>query len=482
VILAGLAVAGAAWQDRRAAARLPVPPASGLPPAIAAHLQERYGVARRDPTSAPAVGALCRAYHADMLFDHADRCYAVAESLRVREPEALRVSEPESLGDWRWTYLRSLILLERGGGSGLQPMLQRVTSRAPQFAPAWLRLGDVEFKAGRPEAARAAWERARQLGDPVRPPASPARVVEVPVSAYASLGMARLALAGGAADEARVLLEQVVAQTPGFGPGIRLLADAYRALGRDADAARAVYRAGRLPPFAPYADPIVDELARESRHSTLLLRLASEATLSANGAWSEHLTRRAVEFEPDNPDAVLKLARVLRTFGRNAEALGLFERYHQMVPGDFQGLAHIGSCLSAMGRLGEAESYLRRALVGADDPITRFNLGLLLVTTGRVDEGIREYERALERDPMYSDARGNLAAALARRGDIVRATSELAFVVEHDPDNALARTNLGLLLMTRGRTQDAAVQLEEALRLAPGMTAASEALDAIRQP
>ncbi len=475
-------MAGVAWRDRRAAARVPAPPASGLPPAIAAHLQERYGAARREPSSAPAVGALCRAYHADMLFDHADRCYAVVESLRVSEPESLRVSEPESLGDWQWTYLRSLILLERGGGSALQGMLQRVTSRAPQFAPAWLRLGDAEFKAGRPEAARAAWERVRQLGDPERPPSSPARVVEVPVSAYAALGMARLALAAGAPDEARELLEQVVTITPGFGPAIRLLADAYRALGRDADAARAVYRAGRLPPFAPYADPIVDELARESRHSTLLLRLASEVTLSANGPWSEYLTRRAVEFEPDNPDAVLKLARVLRTFGRNEEALGLFERYHQMVPGDFQGLAHIGSCLSAMGRLGEAESYLRRALAGAGDPITHFNLGLLLVTTGRVAEGIREYERALERDPMYSDARGNLAAALARGGDVARATRELAFVVEHDPDNALARTNYGLLLMGQGRTAEAASQLEEALRLAPSLTPASEALAAIKQP
>ena len=406
-----------------------------------------------------------------MLFDHADRCYAVAESLRA--------GEPESGGDWRWTYARALILLERGGGSAVPAMLQRVTSRAPQFAPAWLRLGDAEFKAGRPEAARAAWERARQLGDPERPPSSPPRVVEVPVSAYASLGMARLALAGGAPDEARELLEQVVADTPGFGPAIRLLAEAYRALGRDAEAARAVYRAGRLPPFAPYADPIVDGLARESRHSTLLLRLASEVTLSVNGAWSEYLTRRAVEFEPDNPDAVLKLARVLRTFGRNAEALGLFERYHQMVPGDVQGLAHIGSCLSAMGRLGEAESYLRRALAGGGDPVTHFNLGLLLVTTGRVDEGIREYERALERDPIYSDARGNLAAALARRGDVAGATRELAFLVERDPDNALARTNYGLLLIEQGRPGEAEPHLREAVRLAPGLAPANEALAAI---
>ena len=95
---------------------------------------------------------------------------------------------------------------------------------------------------------------------------------------------------------------------------------------------------------------MVDDLARESRNSTLLLRLASEANLAVNAEWSEYLTRRALEFDPDNPEAVVKLGRVLRTIGRNEEALEFFQRYHQLVPGDYLGLAHIGSCLSALGR------------------------------------------------------------------------------------------------------------------------------------
>lgn len=445
----------------RAAEPLPEPPASKVSPAIATHLRERYDAARDEPSSAAAVGALCRAYHADMLFEHADRCYAIAEALD---------------GDWRWTYARALIVSERGGGAALQPMLLQVTQAAPRFGPAWLRLGDAEFKAGRHDAALDAWRRAIELGEPERPASTPPRVVEVPLAAHASLGVARVALAQGKANDARATLEPVVAQAPAFGPAFRLLGDAYRTLGRDAEASSAVYRAGRLPPFAPYADPIVDDLARESRHSTLLLRLASEVTLSVNGPWSEFLTRRAVEVEPDNPDAVLKLARVLRTFERNDEALTLFERYHRMVPGDGLALAHIGSCLSAMGRFGEAEGYFRRALAGADDPLTHFNLGLLLVITGRVDEGIREYERALASDPMLSDARVNLATALARRGRLDRAARELAFVVEHDPDNARARTNYGLILIEQGSRGEAEAQLREALRIAPTLGPAAEAL------
>jgi tetratricopeptide (TPR) repeat protein len=288
-----------------------------------------------------------------------------------------------------------------------------------------------------------------------------------------------VALERGDADRARMILESVTASTRRFGPAYRLLAESYRALGRTADAERAVYRAGRLPAYSPYADPIADALARESRNSTLLLRVASEASLDVNAAWSEQLSRRAVEFDPDNPEAVIKLARVLRTLDRNEEALPLFERYRTMVPGDMQALAHIASCLSAMGRYQEAETYLRQALTTLDDPVTHYNMGLLMSVTGRLDEAVKQYERALTLDPMHVDARGNLAIVLARQGRLDRAVRELTTLVERDPENASARTNLGLLLIQQGRAEQARPQLVEALRLDPTLAPAAEALQAI---
>ena len=258
------------------------------------------------------------------------------------------------------------------------------------------------------------------------------------------------------------------------------MAESYRQLGREQEASRLVYRAGRLPPYTPFADPVVDELARESRNSTFLLRVASEANLAINAEWSEYLTRRAYEFDSDNPEVVVKLGRVLRTVGRNEEALIYFRRYHDMVPGDYQALAHIGSCLSAIGRFGEAETYFRKALQGLDDPLTHYNLGLLLALTGRLNEAVGEYEKALERDPVYSDARSNLAAALVKQGNLDRAAKELVLLLETDPENAGAHTNLGLVYLQQGRRAQARVQLEEALRLDPQLTPAAEALEEVR--
>jgi len=469
VLVAGMigALVGVrAWTRTRAAGSLPpLADLAGRTPAIAAHLRGAHEAAQRAPASAVAVGALCTAYHADLLFDEASRCYD-----RVRGLDQ----------HWRWEYARALIDIELGGAPGLADRLRRIASRVPEFGPVWLRLGDAEFKAGRYDEAAEAWRRAAAL-----PPtesdtaAMPPHVPEASIASYASFGLARVALMRNDAASARDILERIVRASPGFGPAFRLLGESYLALGRDADAARAVYRAGRLPAFAPFVDPVVDALTRESRNSTLLLRVASEATLTLNAAWSEYLTRRAVEFDPGNPDAVLKLARILRTVERNEEALGWFEKYSAMVPGDYLGLAHIGSCLSALGRYAEAEGYFRRSLAGLDDATTHYNLGLLMAMAGRLDQAEREYRRAIAIDPAQADARGNLAPLLVRMGRLGEAARELRQLVADDPENAAALTNLGVVLIQQGRGAEARTYLEEALRIAPGMPQATEALAAI---
>src|SRR5262245_25660717 len=67
----GLAIAiggGWYWQQHRLG-ELPAPPATGLNAAIAMHVNERYAAVQKEPNAIAAVGPLCIAYHADMLFD-----------------------------------------------------------------------------------------------------------------------------------------------------------------------------------------------------------------------------------------------------------------------------------------------------------------------------------------------------------------------------------------------------------------------------
>jgi tetratricopeptide (TPR) repeat protein len=462
--IGALLVAGVWLTSRRVyAARLPeLPDFAGRTTAVVEHIRTKDLAARADPTSKDAVGALCLAYHADMFYDQAERCYERAEELNPT--------------DWRSTYYRALAAGERGNRTLVATAMSRVVQEVPDFSPAWWRLGEAEFKQARYDRAENAWRRAETLPEPARAPAtgSPEHIVGAPIAAYAGLGLARLALVRGDHDTARQILEQVTSRTPRFGPAFRLLGDTYERLGRHADAERAVHRANGLAAYAPYADPLVDVLARESRNSTFLLQQAAAADL--NAYWNEYLTRRALEFDPTNADVVYKLGFIERTLGRNDEALELFQRYQQMVPGDYQVLGQIGSCLGDLGRFGEAEASLRRALTRVDDALTHYNLGFILTRTGRLPEAVVEYERALARDPNHLAARTNLASVLVRQGQLDRAAREIGRVLDIEPDNAAAHTNLGLLLAQQGRMDQAGREFEEALRINPQQREAQDAL------
>ena len=469
ITLAGAAAVYVGVSEARqaaSAARLPaLPDLSRQPPALRAHVTEADRAARAHPTSAEAVGALCLAYHADLLYDQAERCYAVAEQL--------------SGFAWRWTYYRALAQGARGDADGLAAGLRRVVARAPRFSPAWWQLGEMEFKAGRDNRADEAWRRVLALPEPARPApsaGSPARLAVAPISAYATLGLARLAMAQGHADRAREMLEKTTATAPRFGPAFRLLGSAYAALGRADEAARAVRMADRSPAYDPYVDPMIDDLVRESRSSTFLLQQAASADVSTNGAWREYLIRRALEFDPDNTDALYELASLLRILRRYDEALPLLDRYHRLVPGDFQALADTGRCLSGLQRFAEAEGVLRRALEGSDDANTRFDLGLVLDRVGRFAESVAEYQRALDRNPNHRDALNNLGVAFARQGRLKEAARQFEHLAAIEPDNADAHTNLGVVFLTEGARDLAAREFRAALQLSPDHALAREGL------
>ena len=466
-VAAGAAIFVGFSMARQAAytARLPaLPDLSRQPAAVRAHLGEADRAARAHPTSAEAVGEAGLAYHADMFYEQAQRCYAIAEQL--------------SGSAWRWTYYRALAQGALGDADGLAVGLRRVVPAAHHFSPASWQLGEAEFKAGRYDRAGEAWRRVLTLQEPTRPTAkgSPARVVSAPISAYAELGLARVSMVQGDAERAREVLERVTERSPGFGPAFRLLGSAYAALDRAKDAERAVRIADRLPAYDPYVDPMIDALARESRSSTFLLQQASTDDLDTNAAWREYLVRRAVELDPANTDALYDLATMLRVLRRYDEALDLLERHRHLVPGDFQALGDIGRCLSGLQRFAEAESVLRRALEGLDDANTHFDLGVALDRLGRLPEAISEYQRALERNPNHKDALNYLGVSFVRQGRLDQAARQFERLVATDPDNADAHTNLGAVFLTQGAHDLADREFRAALQLNPDHALAREGL------
>jgi tetratricopeptide (TPR) repeat protein len=420
---------------------------SGAPAALADEIRAKDRAARRHPTSPQVVGALCTGYHANQFLEPAAHCYELVERL-----------DP---GEWRWPYHQALLLFDRGRVEGAVERLRRAVELNGHYPAAWFRLGEEEFKRGRDVEATTAYQHALA--------ASTGRAAGSPASlyAYATWGLARIALRQGDIARARVLLEKAVAEAPQFGPAHRTLAEVFTVEGRKDDAQREQRLSRRLPPYVPPPDPIAESLLASSRNSEVLLKAASVADRAGDRIRRETLTRRALEVDQDNAQVVYRMGVVLQELGRPEEALLLFERHRRMAPSEFGTLNRIGQCLIELGRLKEAETAFRERLARQDDGAAHYNLALALHRGGRFSEAIPHYLLAIEKTPHDAAPHNNLAVGFASRGDVRPAIEHYRRAIAIQADSADAHANLGALLAQHGMLAEALREFREAVSLDP---------------
>jgi tetratricopeptide (TPR) repeat protein len=348
-------------------------------------------------------------------------------------------------------------------------MLRTVVGLNSQVALAWLRLGDAEFKQARFREAAEAYARSEQTpnvtGDGGTDESK--RSSGVPLSVYAAVGLARVSMETGQLEEARGRLEQVMTRERRLGSVQRLLAEVYRRLGRTQDAERSFNRAAGLDAYSEPRDPIVDELARESRNSVFLLKQLDAADVRRDGPWREWLARRAAEVDPKNPEVVYELAAFLQQSGHSREALTFFMRHLDMVEDQRQTLVQMGKCYSDLNDLDQAESTLRRALALGDDAVGYYNLGFVMEQRGRQSDAEQFYRKALAVDPNHISAHNNLAGLLSGKGNFTEALIHLNTVVRLNPSRVEGYNNLGALFLQMGRPDRATPYLQQAIDLNP---------------
>ena len=103
-----------------------------------------------------------------------------------------------------------------------------------------------------------------------------------------------------------------------------------------------------------------------------------------------------------------------------------------------------------------AERELRRALaLNPNDANTRFNLGRLLVLTGRAREGLEEYTRATQLDPLSALWFTGLAEALLWMGRLDSATAAARQALALERDFGLAHRILGDIHLAHGALEKA---------------------------
>jgi len=129
--------------------------------------------------------------------------------------------------------------------------------------------------------------------------------------------------------------------------------------------------------------------------------------------------RRAVAFNPKDPQARANLANALYSAGRFAEAADAFAEASKLAPQDPMLRGNLGISLAKSGRAAEAAPILHEVAQhpqASHVPEVFYNLGNCLRLLFRLEEAVAAYTRAIDLRPDYADGHWNRGLVLLLDG------------------------------------------------------------------
>ena len=137
-------------------------------------------------------------------------------------------------------------------------------------------------------------------------------------------------------------------------------------------------------------------------------------------------------------------------------------------PGSVTALVNLSIDNLSRGLRAKSLDYARRAVAIAPQSLEpRLNLGAILDANGLVSESVAAYESAVRLQPRHAGGHHELAIAWNAAGNSERALREYKSAVELLPDDFQYRIDLGSQFFNLNRYEEAAEQLQAAIKLNP---------------
>ncbi len=133
-------------------------------------------------------------------------------------------------------------------------------------------------------------------------------------------------------------------------------------------------------------------------------------------------------------------------------------------------MAHynLGVLLVNSGRSDEVMAHFSEALrLQPDDADAHYNLGVALEKQGRLKEAMAHFSEAVRLRPDYADTHYSMAVILARQNKFKEAISHYSNALRVNPTYAEAHNNLGVALFSLGELNKAIEHYRTALKLDP---------------
>lgn len=416
---------------------------------------------------------------------------------------ALRQLDPENP---HWPYLLAELGLLTGDEAGAEQSLRATVERDARYAPAWLRLGELQMSHGALDQARESFGRAGAAE---------------PGSVWAQYDSILFdAQHGSGGDPTRRSLAELERAHPDIKEVHELTADLLAAAQDPAGAAKERRLAAASELNLSMADPWVDDLAKYCFDSNRLVIRGLEMRREGRLVGAETLLKKAVELAPqlpanplpwnflsnfylktnrpaeartimetamaefpNEPQMPLLLTRLLCEEHQPAVAIPVIRGALQRWPerGDLN--AALGVALSDAGDFAAAEPALREAL-RLDSTLTeaQYTLGTCLLELGRREDARRELEKALALRPDYPEALYAIGRAGLEEGDYTGSQPYVTRLYTLNPDDPNAQYLFATWHLAKGLSVAQAGDLDEAGRLYhAGLAASPENGDLLRE-
>jgi tetratricopeptide (TPR) repeat protein len=173
---------------------------------------------------------------------------------------------------------------------------------------------------------------------------------------------------------------------------------------------------------------------------------------------------------------------VNRALGDYAQSKALLEQAVAIDPNFFNSQYNLGMVLVFLREWKEAREHLEKAIaLGATEPQVHFELAKALKGLGESDRAVREMQeyQKLKKDEnakLEAASRSTQAEKDLSEGNVKEAIAHYLQAVQGQPDNASYRYQLALALRQAGDTEGERAQLEEAIKLNPGLAGAQNEL------
>ena len=174
--------------------------------------------------------------------------------------------------------------------------------------------------------------------------------------------------------------------------------------------------------------------------------------------------------DPENADALVIRAEILRRRGRIEGAMETYRRALVLRPRHAEAWLDLGVCHYLSGDHFWARFYFRLASTLDPDRADVWNeLGLVEIILGNYEKAEESLEIAVNRDPDHPEAWNNFGLVVARRGELAVARRHFLRATFLKPEFYMAHCNLGLACRDLELLDEAERALRRATELRPDL-------------